>query len=97
MIKHSQTYRNNNLQYKMQQNVLRAKNRSLPPYIIKFAHVLLMGLVYCYLKENLIAPDQRNFAIIHEFGVFADMQCERKLTTVLSDLLAADVEYPFVP
>ena len=60
-----------------------------PPHIIKFAHVQLMGLVYCYHKENLIAPDQRNFEIIHLFGVFADMQCERMLTEVLSDLLAA--------
>ena len=41
MIKPSQTYRNKILQYKMQQNVFRAKNWSLPPYIIKFASVLL--------------------------------------------------------
>ena len=56
-----------------------------------------MGLVYCYLKENLIATDQRNFEIIHLFGVFADMECETKSTEVLSDLLAADVEYHLVP
>ena len=33
----SQTHRNNNLQYRMQQSVFIAKNLRLPPYIIKFA------------------------------------------------------------
>ena len=56
-----------------------------------------MGLVYCYLKENLFAPDQKFFEIIHLFVVFADNEWERKLTKMLSDLMVADVEYHLVP
>ena len=38
-------------EYKMQQNVLRANNGRVLPYIIKFAHVQLMGSVVCYLRS----------------------------------------------
>ena len=45
MINYSQTYRNNNLQYEIQQNVLRAKNWRLSPYSIKC-------LVFNYLSTS---------------------------------------------
>ena len=56
-------------------------------------------MLHLHLKHklNMIAPDQRYFEIIHYFGVFANKQCERKLTEMLSDLLAADIEYHLVP
>ena len=37
MFKHPQTHRNNNLQYKMQQNVFQSQELKATPYIIKVA------------------------------------------------------------
>ena len=48
-------------------------------------------------KKKMIVPDQRNCEIIHLFGAFVDIQCERKLTEMLSGHLTADVDYNPVP
>ena len=56
-----------------------------------FLFLWVLGMGYVILLWHSLSLPYNNF------GVFADIECERKLTEMFSDLLAADVEYYLVP
>ena len=50
-------------------------------------------LWFATFKKIYFPPVPRNLGTIHKFGAFADIQCRRKLTEILSGLLTTDVEH----